>query len=113
MQWNLRMAAAQRGIWRSSDLRRLLAEAVTEAGVRPFELASGAGHDALIMSRRFPIGMLFIRCAGGVSGSAPTRRTRFLPVRRGRLLDLFEKVDGAPTQQARQLFDRDIGSRSS
>jgi DNA-binding Xre family transcriptional regulator len=27
MQWNLRMAAAQRGIWRSSDLRRLLAEA--------------------------------------------------------------------------------------
>lgn len=27
MEWNLRMAAAQRGIWRSSDLRRLLAEA--------------------------------------------------------------------------------------
>ena len=27
MQWNLRLAAAQRGIWRSSDLRRLLAEA--------------------------------------------------------------------------------------
>ena len=25
MEWNLRMAAAQRGIWRSSDLRRLLA----------------------------------------------------------------------------------------
>jgi putative transcriptional regulator len=27
MEWNLRMAAAQRGIWRSSDLRRLLAHA--------------------------------------------------------------------------------------
>ena len=27
MEWNLRLAAAQRGIWRSSDLRRLLAEA--------------------------------------------------------------------------------------
>lgn len=27
MQWNLRMTAAQRGIWRASDLRRLLAEA--------------------------------------------------------------------------------------
>ena len=27
MQWNLRLAAAQRGIWRSSDLRRLLADA--------------------------------------------------------------------------------------
>jgi DNA-binding Xre family transcriptional regulator len=30
MQWNLRLAAAQRGIWRSSDLRRLLAEAGLE-----------------------------------------------------------------------------------
>ena len=26
MQWNLRLAAAQRGIWRASDLRRLLAQ---------------------------------------------------------------------------------------
>ena len=26
MKWNLRLAAAQRGIWRASDLRRLLAE---------------------------------------------------------------------------------------
>jgi putative transcriptional regulator len=26
MQWNLRLAAAQRGVWRASDLRRLLAE---------------------------------------------------------------------------------------
>jgi putative transcriptional regulator len=30
MQWNLRLAAAQRGIWRSSDLRRMLAEAGLE-----------------------------------------------------------------------------------
>jgi DNA-binding Xre family transcriptional regulator len=30
VQWNLRLAAAQRGIWRSSDLRRLLAEAGLE-----------------------------------------------------------------------------------
>ncbi|HYR61753.1 MAG TPA: helix-turn-helix transcriptional regulator [Actinomycetota bacterium] len=26
MEWNLRMAAAQRGIWRANELRRLLAE---------------------------------------------------------------------------------------
>lgn len=26
MKWNLRLAAAQRSIWRASDLRRLLAE---------------------------------------------------------------------------------------
>jgi DNA-binding Xre family transcriptional regulator len=30
MQWDLRMVAAQRGIWRASELRRLLAEAGLE-----------------------------------------------------------------------------------
>jgi putative transcriptional regulator len=30
MQWNLRMVAAQRGIWRAADLRRLLAAAGLE-----------------------------------------------------------------------------------
>jgi putative transcriptional regulator len=30
MQWNLRMVAAQRGIWRASELRRRLAEAGLE-----------------------------------------------------------------------------------
>jgi len=30
MQWNLRMAAAERGIWKSTDLRRRLAEAGLE-----------------------------------------------------------------------------------
>ena len=30
MQWNLRMTAAQRGIWRASDLRRMLADAGLE-----------------------------------------------------------------------------------
>jgi putative transcriptional regulator len=30
MLWNLRMVAAQRGIWRASDLRRLLGEAGLE-----------------------------------------------------------------------------------
>lgn len=30
MRWNLRMAAAERGIWKSTELRRLLAEAGLE-----------------------------------------------------------------------------------
>jgi putative transcriptional regulator len=33
MEWNLRMTAAQRGIWRASDLRRLLAEAGLQMSV--------------------------------------------------------------------------------
>lgn len=30
MRWNLRMAAAERGIWKSTEMRRLLAEAGLE-----------------------------------------------------------------------------------
>jgi allantoate deiminase len=45
----------------------LLEQSIIDAGVKPFRLPSGAGHDAVIMSKRFPISMLFIRCAGGIS----------------------------------------------
>jgi allantoate deiminase len=49
---------------------RLIAalEAAVEAvGVRPLRLPSGAGHDGLAMVALCPIGMLFLRCRGGVS----------------------------------------------
>jgi hypothetical protein len=36
MKWNLRLAAANRGIWKASELQRLLAEDVG-AVVRPAE----------------------------------------------------------------------------
>ncbi len=51
----------------SPRLRALLARAVAEAGVEPFELPSGAGHDGVTLSRLTEIAMLFVRCAGGVS----------------------------------------------
>jgi DNA-binding Xre family transcriptional regulator len=42
MQWNLRMVAAQRGIWRASELRRLLGEAGLEiSGGKMSHLWSG------------------------------------------------------------------------
>ncbi|HEU5430236.1 MAG TPA: hydantoinase/carbamoylase family amidase, partial [Thermomicrobiales bacterium] len=44
-----------------------LAEAVAAGGWPAQRLASGAGHDAVIVSRRAPVAMLFVRCAGGVS----------------------------------------------
>ena len=46
-----------------------LEEAVGRAGIRPLRLASGAGHDGLAMAALCPIGMLFVRCRGGVSHS--------------------------------------------
>ena len=30
-------------------------------------LPSGGGHDALVLSRICPVGMLFVRCKGGIS----------------------------------------------
>ncbi|HYG91421.1 MAG TPA: allantoate amidohydrolase [Azospirillum sp.] len=41
--------------------------AVKRAGVRPFHLPSGAGHDAMAFAGVLPMGMLFVRCRGGIS----------------------------------------------
>jgi allantoate deiminase len=48
-------------------LRTLLARAVEAAGIRPFELPSGAGHDAVSVAHLTDVSMLFVRCRGGVS----------------------------------------------
>ncbi|HEX5500297.1 MAG TPA: M20/M25/M40 family metallo-hydrolase, partial [Thermomicrobiales bacterium] len=48
-------------------LSERLAVAVAAGGWPVHRLASGAGHDAVIVSRRAPVAMLFVRCAGGVS----------------------------------------------
>lgn len=48
-------------------LRGRLADAVRARGLPVRELASGAGHDAVVLARRCPAAMLFVRCAGGVS----------------------------------------------
>ncbi|MFI5273127.1 MAG: allantoate amidohydrolase [Ktedonobacterales bacterium] len=51
----------------SPRLMRLLARAVTEAGVEPLILPSGAGHDGAMLARLTEIAMLFVRCKGGIS----------------------------------------------
>ena len=44
-----------------------LAQAVSSIGAQPLSLASGAGHDGLMMSKLCPYGMLFVRCREGIS----------------------------------------------
>ena len=51
----------------STGLTALVAEAVAAFDHRVVRLASGAGHDAVMLSTIAPIAMLFVRCAGGVS----------------------------------------------
>jgi allantoate deiminase len=52
----------------SLRLRARLAQACEQAGVRPFELGSGAGHDAVTASQLTPeVALLFVRCKDGIS----------------------------------------------
>jgi len=48
-------------------LVRLISRAIEAAGYTLAPLTSGAGHDGVEMSRIAPIGMLFVRCKGGIS----------------------------------------------
>ena len=43
------------------------AAAIKSVGGEPLKLASGAGHDGTAMAKLCPIGMLFVRCRGGIS----------------------------------------------
>lgn len=51
----------------SPKLQEVLAQAVTEVQGRSLSLPSGAGHDAIAISECWPVGMLFVRCQGGIS----------------------------------------------
>ena len=44
-----------------------LASAIGALGAEPLRLGSGAGHDGQAMAKLCPIGMLFVRCRGGIS----------------------------------------------
>jgi allantoate deiminase len=43
------------------------ADAVRALGAEPLRLGSGAGHDGQAMAKLCPVGMLFVRCRGGIS----------------------------------------------
>src|ERR1700722_17823918 len=48
-------------------LRRQVAEAIALEGLAVFELPSGAGHDGMAMIDIADVGMIFVRCRGGIS----------------------------------------------
>jgi allantoate deiminase len=50
-----------------ATLASLLDRALEQAGFPAHRMPSGAGHDAMILASRMPVGMLFLRCANGVS----------------------------------------------
>jgi allantoate deiminase len=48
-------------------LKSQISEAIAGEGHRVFELPSGAGHDGMAMVDIADVGMLFVRCRGGIS----------------------------------------------
>lgn len=50
-----------------ADLIEMLEAAVARTGTPVHRLVSGAGHDAMIVARRMPVAMLFLRSPGGIS----------------------------------------------
>jgi allantoate deiminase len=53
-----------------SSLTQAIDKAIQRAGHRVHRMTSGAGHDAMIVARRMPAGMLFLRSLSGVSHDA-------------------------------------------
>jgi allantoate deiminase len=49
------------------QIQDAFADAVRALGSEPPRLGSGAGHDGQAMAKLCPIGMLFVRCRGGIS----------------------------------------------
>ncbi|HWL18045.1 MAG TPA: allantoate amidohydrolase [Bradyrhizobium sp.] len=48
-------------------LKAHVADAIAAEGFRAFELPSGAGHDGMAMIDIADVGMIFVRCRGGIS----------------------------------------------
>jgi len=67
IQVNSEMVSDQAAVRMDSRLTEMLRVAVEHAGHTVHRMASGAGHDAMIMARKMPTAMLFLRSPGGLS----------------------------------------------
>lgn len=65
VSWEQRLD--QPAVAMDATLTEMLERAVAITGRRVHRMASGAGHDAMIVARRMPAAMLFLRSPGGVS----------------------------------------------
>ena len=59
----------QAGTLCDEKLTAELARGIAAMGLPVIRLSSGAGHDAQVLAEEMPVGMLFVRCRGGVSHS--------------------------------------------
>jgi allantoate deiminase len=62
-----RTLLAQPAVAMDPFLTEQIARAIQKAGGEPHRMASGAGHDAMILAEKIPSAMIFLRTPGGVS----------------------------------------------
>ena len=65
MKW--RTLLAQRSVPMDSFLVNQIEQAIGKAGCEPHRMASGAGHDAMILAEKVPSAMIFLRTPAGIS----------------------------------------------
>lgn len=65
VEWKVQME--QKSVAMDMKLTRMVDDAVGDAGVIPYRMTSGAGHDAMVIAERIPSAMIFLRSPGGVS----------------------------------------------
>jgi allantoate deiminase len=72
-RWGLAWAVApwdrKHPVAMDGGILEAIRRAIAQVGCEPFEMPSGAGHDAMILAPRVPTGMIFVRSVGGVSHS--------------------------------------------
>jgi allantoate deiminase len=57
----------QRSVAMDPGIAAMLDRALEQAGAPAHRMSSGAGHDAMMLADKMPVGMLFVRCEGGIS----------------------------------------------
>jgi allantoate deiminase len=57
----------QESVPMDAAMASILDRALEQTGFPAHRMSSGAGHDAMILAERMPVGMLFLRCANGIS----------------------------------------------
>jgi len=65
VRWNERMN--QRAVAMDPFLVSQIEQSIADAGCAPHQMASGAGHDAMILAQRIPAAMIFLRSPAGIS----------------------------------------------
>jgi N-carbamoyl-L-amino-acid hydrolase len=80
-------------------VREIIAREASAAGLKTLSLPSGAGHDAQMLARIAPMGMIFVPSVGGISHS-PKELTRWEDTANGCevLYRTVLAIDSLPTQ---------------